>query len=387
MHVKPVVVLCLLVVGCRQDVQSRQSVNQEADPGQIRKGSEEAGHLQEQVANGRFNAITRAVEMASPAVVSINVTKIVQSRDPFADPFYNLFFRGQRRRMTEQKISAIGSGFVISPDGYIVTNDHVAGGARSITVSFPDGRTLSARLIGSDPASDLALLKVDTEEPLVSLKFGLTNAPVVGEWSIAMGNPFGLFEASDPSVTVGVVSATDRDLQLQGGRIYRDMIQTDAAINRGNSGGPLLNALGEVIGVNTAIITEGRGGSVGIGFAVPAPKVVRILDELKRTGKVDRSYYIGLIGRTISERDARTEGLSQTRGVLVVRVDMESPASKAGFRPHDVIVSVAGEEISTQQDFVSLLYDYRPGDVISFEVIRNQNRETLFMELGSSRDQ
>ncbi len=395
MRFKFVVIISFLVVGCQQEVQSHQQSEDAplensalvANTGSSTSGNDEGfDRVQDQVFSGRFTAITRAVELASPAVVSINVTKVVQTQSRYADPFYDLFYGRQRRRMIQRQISEVGSGFVISSDGYIVTNDHVAGGAQSITVAFPDGRTFEAELIGSDSASDLALLKVDVDEPLQSLKFGLDSPPVVGEWSIAMGNPFGLFEASEPTVTVGVVSAVDRDLQLQGGRIYRDMIQTDAAINRGNSGGPLLNALGEVIGVNTAIITAGQGGSVGIGFAVPAPKAVRILAELKETGKVDRSYYIGLHGRTISDRDARNLRLGEIRGVVVVNVDLDSPAEEAGFRPYDVIVSVAGEKIITQQDFVSLLYDYRPGDVISFEVIRNQNRRTLQMELGSSQN-
>jgi serine protease Do len=379
MRLKLVIVIGFFLVGCRQEVQSQKQVSPPLT-------AEESAPAQDQIYSSRFNAITRAVEMASPAVVSVNVTKVIQTADPFADPFFQFFYGQQRRRMTERKIGEVGSGFVISEDGYIVTNDHVAGGAQSITVAFPDGRMFEAALIGSDSASDLALLKVESEDPLPSLSFALVNTPVVGEWSIALGNPFGLFDASAPTVTVGVVSAIDRDLQLQEGRIYRDMIQTDAAINRGNSGGPLLNALGEVIGVNTAIITEGRGGSVGIGFAVPAPKAVRILDELKATGMVDRSYYIGLIGRTVTSRDASIIGLNEVRGVLVVEVDADSPAAEAGFGPGDVIVTVAGEEISTQQDFVSLLYDYRPGDSIPFGIVRDRKILTFTMKLGSSQD-
>ena len=390
MRIKLIVIVSFFVIGCRQEVQSQQqSADQAAENGNVAAiiiaNETGSGRMQDQVWTGRFTAITRAVEIASPAVVSINVTKVVQTQNPYADPFYDLFFGRQRRRMIERKIAEIGSGFVISTDGYIVTNDHVVDGARSITVAFPDGRTFQARLVGSDAASDLALLKVEADEPFHSLKFGVDSPPIVGEWSIAMGNPFGLFEASDPTVTVGVVSAIDRDLQLQEGHIYRDMIQTDAAINRGNSGGPLLNALGEVIGVNTAIITEGQGGSVGIGFAVPAQKAVRILAELKERGRVDRSYYIGLRGRTISDRIAARLRLGDTRGVLVETVDLDSPAQEAGFRPYDVIVSVASEKITTQQDFVSLLYDFRPGDIIAFEVVRNQQRLTLQMKLGSSQ--
>ncbi|MCZ6704776.1 MAG: trypsin-like peptidase domain-containing protein, partial [Bacteroidetes bacterium] len=235
-----ILVSTLLLLGCRQDVQSQQ---------QLFHGPEGRENVEDSIAVGRLNAITRAVEYASPAVVSINVIKTIRTVDPFSDPFYSFFYGRQRSRVRERQIQSMGSGFVISPDGYIVTNDHVAGDATAITVALPDGRTYQASLIGSDPTSDLSLVKINTEDPLPYLSFSTSGNPIVGEWSIALGNPFGLFEASDPTVTVGVVSATGRDLQPQEGRAYRDMIQTDAAINRGNSGGPLLNALGEVIGV------------------------------------------------------------------------------------------------------------------------------------------
>jgi len=378
MFQKLLLVLTLVVFGCNQDVQSQEQNTIAV--------SQKPEGVQTQVWSGRRNAITQAVELASPAVVSINVSKVVESVSRYRDPIFEYLYRRQRQQITHRKITEVGSGFIISADGYIVTNDHVAGGASSITVAFSDGKTFDAKLVGSDFASDLALLKIDASYDLPYLKFSEAGPPIVGEWSIAMGNPFGLFEASAPSVTVGVVSANDRDLQLQEGRIYRDMIQTDAAINRGNSGGPLLNALGEVIGVNTAIITEGAGGSVGIGFAVPAHKAIRILNEIKETGRVDRSYYIGMRGRTVSARDASNERLERPRGVLVVRVDMDSPAWEAGFRPHDVIVSMAGGSVNTQEDFISLLYDFRPGEVIPFEIIRNQRRQKLEMKLGSNQN-
>jgi serine protease Do len=378
MRLKLLVAVSLLILGCKQDVKSQEQIT--AD------GTDVPAEVQDQVWSGRQNAITHAVEMASPAVVSINVIKVVQTVNQYRDPIFEYLYRRQRQQIIQRQISEVGSGFIISSDGYIVTNDHVAGGAQSITVAFPNGKTYEAELIGSDSASDLALLKVTADGPLPHLMFSQAGPPIVGEWSIAMGNPFGLFEASDPTVTVGVVSANDRDLQLQEGRIYRDMIQTDAAINRGNSGGPLLNALGEVIGVNTAIITEGTGGSVGIGFAVPARKAVRILDEIKEKGSVDRSYYIGMHGRTVTAKDAATEHLENPTGVLVVRVDLDSPAWKAGFRPHDVIVTMAGGPIHTQEDFVSLLYDFRPGDVIPFTLIRQTEEFAVQMELGSSQN-
>jgi len=193
-----------------------------------------------------------------------------------------------------------------------------------------------------------------------------------------------LFEAADPTVTVGVVSATGRDLQPQDNRFYLDMIQTDAAINRGNSGGPLLNANGNVIGVNTAIFTQ-SGGSVGIGFAVPAEKAARILNEIRDKGFVDRSYYTGLNGRTLPARWAQALGLSEAKGVVVEQVDPGSPADEAGFRPYDVIRTFDGNTIDTRDDFLAYLYEYRPGQIVEMQVIRDGQMIAVQMELGSNR--
>ena len=303
----------------------------------------------------------------------------------YQDPFYDFFFGRQRANVMQQDVQSMGSGFVISSDGYIVTNQHVANGASKITIAFADGRTLPATLIGSDQGTDLALLKVETDEALPHLTFELNDGAIVGEWAIALGNPFGLFQASDPTVTVGVVSALGRDLQPQDNRYYLDMIQTDASINRGNSGGPLLNALGNVIGVNTAIFTE-SGGSVGIGFAVPAEKAVRVLEELRDNGFVDRAYYTGLRGRTLPDRWAQTLGLSEARGVVVENVDPGSPAEDAGFKPYDVILKVANEPITNQNDFVGRLFEYRPGDVVPMEVVREGEMVRINMKLGSQRE-
>lgn len=373
MRVLAFLATALILSGCRQDVQSQQ---------QFLGPPEHGTGVQDSIAVGRLNAITRAVESASPAVVSINVIQTIQTVDPFSDPFYSFFYGRQRARVRDRQVQNMGSGFVISPDGYIVTNDHVAGKATAITVAFPDGRTYTANLVGSDLASDLALIKIDTDDPLPYLRFSSNGNPIVGEWSIAMGNPFGLFEASDPTVTVGVVSATGRDLPPQEGRLYRDMIQTDAAINRGNSGGPLLNALGEVIGVNSAIVTQ-SGGSVGIGFAVPAVKAVRILTELRENGFVDRSYFIGLRGQTMTSWIARKWNLSPSLGVIVESVDPNSPAEKAGFQPFDIIISVSDDRINNQPDFATRLRDFLPGDTVKIEIVRRGRPITLVMKLGS----
>jgi len=344
--------------------------------------------VNEQISRSRQTSITRAVEAVKPAVVSVNVIEVrrVAYRDPFADPFFE-FFGLQRRqsRILEREVQGLGSGFVISPDGYIVTNDHVAGNATKITVSFPDGKTLDARLVGTDPATDIALLKVDPDEPLPYLEFSKSGPPIVGEWVIALGNPFGLFEAADPTVTVGVVSATGRDLQVERrGTIYRDMIQTDAAINRGNSGGPLVNALGEVIGVNSAIYSE-SGGSIGIGFAVPADKARRIIEELREKGFIDRSYYTGLAVMNVDERIARALRLERASGAFIRDVDPGSPAEAAGLLPYDVIIEIEGERITNSNDYVARIYDFRPGDTVGVTVLRDGKPRDLNLRIGRAR--
>ncbi len=375
------VVITLLLAGCNRFVRSQ------ATPPPQRPVIADTSRLSDQIAQSRQTAITRAVDAVSPAVLSISVTEVRQVRDPFPafrnDPFFEYFFG---RRPRARRVESIGSGFVISPDGYIATNDHVAGNATQIEVLFPDGRTTEARLVGSDTPSDLALLKIDTDEPLPYLAFDTTSTPLVGEWVIALGNPFGLFEATEPTVTVGVVSATDRDLSAgRNGRLYRDMIQTDAAINQGNSGGPLVNALGEVIGVNTAIYTE-SGGSIGIGFAVPARKAVRILDELRTTGAIDRSYYTGLYVNNVNERIAQALDLDRSTGVLVRDIDPDSPAAEAGIQPYDVIVGIEGEPIATRDDYVARIYDFRPGDQVQIRLLRDGEPVAVSLRIGRQRN-
>jgi serine protease Do len=359
----------LLLSGCGQDVQSQTSQPQ-------------TGGAQTQIDASRRTAITRAVERAAPAVVSVNVIETQRVRDRRRDPFFEYFFG--RGRMQEREVQGVGSGFVLTPDGYVVTNDHVAGDATEITVSFPDGKTLPAKRLGTDPASDLTLLKVESETPLPHLSFAEEGRPLVGEWVIALGNPFGLFEATEPTVTVGVVSAVGRDLQSKGRsdeHLYRDMIQTDAAINQGNSGGPLVNAVGDVIGVNTAIYSE-TGGSVGLGFAVPVARARRVIRELRETGRVDRSYYTGLSGVELNARAARALGLDRERGILVRRTAGGSPAAAAGVQARDVIISLEGEAVETREDWLARLYDFRPGDRVHLTVVRDGRERDLTMRLG-----
>lgn len=376
-----IIACCLL--SCNQQAQSQEAV----DSVVVSSDALTVPEANNQVFLSRQNAITHAVEKASPAVVSVNVIGVerFQYTDPFAgDPWMEFFFGRRRSRVYERQVQAVGSGFVISPDGYIVTNEHVAHNAARITVAFMDGTTQEARLIGKDEATDLALLKVDTTARLEHLSFSDADHPIPGEWAIALGNPFGLFEASEPTVTVGVISGVGRDFQPQENRVYRDMIQTDAAINQGNSGGPLVNALGEVIGVNTFIYTAGgSGGSIGLGFAVPAYKAREIIDELRTNGQIDRSYYTGLRGIDVNERIARALGLTEVRGFIVRDVDPGSPAETAGFRPYDVILTFEGENIDGQLDLAARLFDFRPGDSVTLEVLRDSRMINLQMVIGS----
>lgn len=393
------ILIACAAFGCNQQAQSQQQADAEptaleAEPVEANPTAPEidtvaVNNLSDEIYESRRNAITRAVESSSPAVVSVNVMEVrrVRYADPFSDPWMEHFFGRRRSRIYEQQVQSVGSGFVISPDGYIVTNEHVAGHAAKITVAFTDGKTLEAQLVGGDEVTDLALLKVEPEGNLPYLNFADTGQPITGEWAIALGNPFGLFEASEPSVTVGVVSGIGRDFQPQENRIYRDMIQTDAAINQGNSGGPLINALGEVIGVNTFIYTSAQGGgSIGLGFAVPASKVKQIVKELRESGVVDRSYYTGLWGLDVNSRIARALNMEKVRGFIVRDVDAGSPADEAGFRPYDVIVSFEDEDIDDQLDLAARLFDYRPGDVIKLGVLRDGLLTQVNMRLGRQQD-
>ena len=379
----------LLILGCSLDGPSTEATADasfETPPQRPIALHADTVAVQDDIAQSRRNAITQAVEAASPAVVSVNVLEVrrVQVRDPFSDffrdPFFEYFF-DRRPRTMEREVQNLGSGFVMSADGYVVTNEHVVGNATQIEVQFPDGRSLEAELVGSDRASDLALLKVETDEALPYLAFADDYAPIPGEWVIALGNPFGLFEAADPTVTVGVVSAVGRNLQTRrDGRVYRDMIQTDAAINRGNSGGPLVNAEGEVIGVNTAIYGPGDG-NVGIGFAVPAHRATRILGELREHGQVDRSYYTGLQLLDVDRRIAQGLGLDRPRGVFISEVERGSPADESGLQRYDVIVEMEGIDIRNRNDYLARLYDFRPGDTVEVTYIRDRERETTQLQI------
>jgi serine protease Do len=334
----------------------------------------------ETVSGGRRNAITRSVSIASPAVVGINVTELRQYRQwtPWGDdPFFRQFFGDQT---VTQQVQGLGSGFIISADGYILTNDHVAGNAKEITVTTTNGQQYKAELVGTDLISDIALLKIDGKN-LPYVKLGNSDDVIVGEWVIAMGNPFGLFDINDkPTVTVGVVSNTGVKLQAQEGRVYRGMIQTDAAINSGNSGGPLINAMGEVIGVN-AVIYSPNQGSIGLGFAIPINRVKTIVNELRKSGKIERNFWTGLEIQAVDRRIARYFGLDRVEGVIVSDVKKNSPGERAGFRVGDILLTANGERISDEASVLAVVDEARTGEVITFKVVREHKSLELKLSL------
>ena len=334
----------------------------------------------DKITRSRNTIITETVKKFSPAVVGINVTKLKKYRDPFtADPLFRYYFGD---RVYTKEVKALGSGVIISPDGYIVTNDHVAGEATEIIITMTDGTQHPAKIIGSDKATDICLLKIDGKN-LPYVKFGNSDDILIGEWVIALGNPFGLFEINDkPTVTVGVISSTGMNLNSVNGRYYINMIQTDAAINTGNSGGPLLNSLGELIGINTLIFTPGGSpGNIGVGFAIPINKVKRIIKQLKEKGYIDRNFWTGLRIQNLDERIAKYLGLETTKGVIITDIVPGSPAEKAGLVVSDVIIGIDSFLVTNDESIISILNQYSTGDVIKVKVIRDGKEQTFKMKL------
>jgi serine protease Do len=345
-------------------------------------------NLNDDISNSRNNIITKTVELVSPAVVGINVIEIRQVRDPFSyffdDPFFRQFFGD--RRTNSRRVQGLGSGFIISPDGYIITNDHVAGNATEITVTLTDGSHHQAKIIGSDATSDICLIKIEgLNFPYIDL--GDSEDIIIGEWVIALGNPFGLFDLNDkPTVTVGVISALGMNLEPINNRFYLNMIQTDAAINGGNSGGPLVNSLGEVIGMNTLIFTAGGAqGNIGLGFAIPINKVRKIVSELKAKGSIDRDFQIGMRIQTIDEAIARYYNLSSSRGVIVTRITPGSPAEKSDIRVGDIITEVENFKINNENTLYGVFQEFRTDQTIAIRIVRDNNELTKRMKLEKNR--
>jgi serine protease Do len=327
------------------------------------------------------------IEAVQPAVVSIasshSVNPQTMNRMPRFDfpegsPFQKFFedqFRGQTPEGTpDTEMQAMGSGFIVHSDGYIVTNNHVIRGAGEITVILQDGTRYTATLKGRDPKTDLALLKIEASEELPYVRFGDSEKAKVGDWVVAVGNPFGL----GGSVSAGIISARGRDIQSGP---YDDYLQIDAPINRGNSGGPLFDASGKVVGVNTAIFSP-SGGNVGIGFAIPAALAEPVIAELMSDGRVARGW-LGVHIQSIDEALAESMDLEEEEGALVSSVEPDSPADRAGFKVGDVILAFADEEVEDARALPRMVGNTDKGDKVTVTVWRDGKRKSLEVILGS----
>ncbi|MGI9476918.1 MAG: Do family serine endopeptidase [Hyphomicrobiaceae bacterium] len=299
----------------------------------------------------------------------------VPDGSPFEELFEDFFKKRKGKRGKPRKVSSLGSGFVIDgKEGLIVTNNHVIDGADEITIVFRDGSKLKVeKVLGKDTKTDLALLKVNPPKPLKDVKFGSSESLRVGDWVMAVGNPFGL----GGSVSVGIISAKQRDIQSGP---YDDYLQTDAAINKGNSGGPLFNMDGEVIGVNTAIISP-TGGSIGIGFSVPSDVAIVVLDQLRRFGETRRGW-LGVNIQSVSEDIAPSLNVEPGRGALVASVSPGGPAAKAGIKPGDVIVRFAGKAVRSVRALPRIVAQTAHGSTVEVEVAREGKREVLAVVVG-----
>ena len=349
-------VLVLVSLACKPAAES-QTVD-------ARQPRQERAPIPPTVGAARRTPIVTVAHDVGPAVVNIQTESTISRReaDPF-DPFG--FFGGRDRSFTSQ---SLGSGFVWSSEGIIVTNNHVVEGASRITVNFSDGTQLPAKLIGVDPDSDVAVLRVDAKN-LLAAPIGTSADLLIGETVIAVGNPFGL----SGTVTTGVVSALGRSVpSKEAGRTFTDFIQTDASINPGNSGGPLLNIEGRVIGINTMIYANAQG----IGFAIPVDRAKKVILDIVRYGQV-HSAWIGAVTATITPEEARRTGLRASRGALVARVISGSPAQKAGLRTGDIITAVAGRPVDSREAFSTLTATVAAGQPLPLTVASDGSTQSI----------
>jgi serine protease Do len=335
---------------------------------------------------------SRLAKQAQPGVVNIRTVKTIKGGGPvfrhfFGNPFdrndrfggndrYDEFFGpfSKKNQADDFKQQSLGSGFIMSPDGYIVTNNHVIENADEIKVKLADGKEFDARLVGRDPKTDLALIKIKASSDLVPLKMGDSDKLEIGSWVVAIGSPFGL----EQTVTAGIVSAKGRVI---GAGPYDDFIQTDASINPGNSGGPLLNMNGEVIGINTAIIAQGQG----IGFAIPINLAQGIVTQLQNNGTVTRGW-LGVGIQDLTPALSEYYGIKDQKGVLVTQVYKEDPADKAGMRPNDIIVAVDGKPVDSSHELSTIIAGLPVGNQTQITILRDGKEKTLDVQLAKRQD-
>jgi serine protease Do len=367
-----------LAVSCEREKEasgpSPETVQSEAASRQTAGPSEESG------------SFAQLAKMASPAVVNIGAVRVTGKKDllPFGDllgednplnRLFKRFFGDHGERGLRQ--GSLGSGFIIDKGGYILTNNHVVENAEEIQVTLPEGKKFEAKIVGRDPKTDIALIRIDAGTPLTPLPLGDSDQAEVGDWVLAIGCPFGLGN----TVTAGIVSAKYRKI---GSGPYDDFIQTDASINPGNSGGPLLNTKGEVIGINTAIFSQ-SGGSIGIGFAVPINMAKDLLPQLKK-GEVVRGW-LGVSIQKVTPDLADKFGLAEAKGALVSDVTQGGPADKAGIVRGDVIVSFDGKEIKTMADLPYIVGGTPVGKTVKVEIIRKRENKSLEVKVGEMKRQ
>tara|TARA_X000001036_G_scaffold412575_1_gene426196 strand:+ start:81 stop:1493 length:1413 start_codon:yes stop_codon:yes gene_type:complete len=319
-------------------------------------------------------------EQLMPSVVNISTTQTIKTSsnsNPFpfkfppGSPFGEMFKDFENQQPTERKASALGSGFIIKEDGVVITNNHVIANAEDILIRVGD-KEYKAKLIGADPYMDVAVLKMETKDKFKPVKFGDSDLARVGDWAVAIGNPFGL----GGTVTAGIISARNRDINLTR---YDDFIQTDASINQGNSGGPLFNLKGEVIGINTAIL--GQSGSIGIGFAIPANAASNVIDQLIEFGETKRGW-LGVRIQEVTKEIADVEKLKKPQGALVASVGENSPADKAGVKAGDIILEFDGKKIDTMRELPKVVASTKVGKVVQLKIWRNKKSITKRLTLG-----
>ena len=367
----------MLIVGAGFILASRLPVNASFQKLRLESQAPPAPLPADSPALALQNAFIRVAQAVGPAVVNISSewTEDVHLFNDFGnmDDFFNFFFNGSHDRpfhrqapQMKQKQRALGSGFLISSDGYILTNAHVIGKAEKVTVTFKDGSSYPAKIVGKDTAVDIGILKIeDGKKTFPHVVLGDSNAIEVGQWAIAIGDPFAL----DHTLTTGVISAKGRNVEVDGASGYQNYIQTDASINPGNSGGPLCDIEGRVIGINSAIYSQ-SGGSVGIGFAIPSNIARKAAEDLVNYGKVTHAG-IGAVVQSLSSPIAKSFGLSTTEGALISSVKPDGAAQKAGLKSGDIVLSVDGDKVTDSGDLVSKLFTHKPGDKVVLTILRS----------------